>query len=94
MLALAVTPASYYRLDRGETLLGLLRLELDRDSYYAAAGVLYLALLAGLARRFAPPLLDDRARLRFGVETIAFSLVVALVFIFLRPINQFICFQF
>ncbi len=30
----------------------------------------------------------------FGVETIAFSLVVALVFIFLRPINQFIYFQF
>ncbi len=34
------------------------------------------------------------ARLRFGVETIAFSLVVALVFIFLRPINQFIYFQY
>ncbi len=50
--------------------------------------------LRDLAHRFASPLLDDRARLRFGVETIAFSLVVALVFIFLRPINQFIYFQF
>ncbi len=50
--------------------------------------------LRDLARRFASPLLDDRARLRFGVETIAFSLVVALVFIFLRPINQFIYLRF
>ncbi len=47
-----------------------------------------------MAHRFASPLLDDRARLRFGVGTIAFSLVVALVFKFLRAINRFIYFQF
>jgi D-alanyl-lipoteichoic acid acyltransferase DltB (MBOAT superfamily) len=69
-------------------------LALHRDSYYVAAAVLLLIVAAWAARRFVMPSMARRPVLIAVAEATAFAVMVPLIFLYLRPVNQFIYFQF
>jgi alginate O-acetyltransferase complex protein AlgI len=69
-------------------------LTLHRDSYYVAAGVMLLIVVAWAADRYVLPRLERRPALQTLAEGTAMAVMTPLVFLFLRPINQFIYFQF
>lgn len=66
-----------------------------RENTYIIAALVFLAsLLAYLVHEYGDQLIRRRPWTAFTLETVAMGVVVALVFVFLRPINQFIYFQF
>ena len=71
-----------------------LSLGLRANTYVAAAVVLLLTIIAHLAYRHWIPKLKRHPQLYQPIETLALTVVVGLVFVFLRPISQFIYFQF
>ncbi len=71
-----------------------LTLGLRENTYLVAAALLCMVVGAYLVAKTVIPWLQVRPILRIPVETAAFSVVCALVFVFLRPIQQFIYFQF
>ncbi len=69
-------------------------LAMRENVYLVAALVLLSTLMAAAVKRLVVPLLAPRP-LAFAVaQTAGYSLMIALIFIFLRPISQFIYFQF
>jgi D-alanyl-lipoteichoic acid acyltransferase DltB (MBOAT superfamily) len=82
MLAKVVDPRQYFWLGMRET------------SYLYAAVILAGFLLAYLARQRIVPYLEQHPVLFFVSRTTALTAMITLVFIYLRPINQFIYFQF
>jgi alginate O-acetyltransferase complex protein AlgI len=81
LLSKVIDPRSYNRLS-------------FRENFYLMTGTLFFGMILffGISRLL--PALEPRPRLRFVVETGATAAVFFLVFVFLRPINQFIYFQF
>ena len=70
-------------------------LGLDRDAYLVAALLTLATLGAYLAAIYVIPALQRGPRVVWAsVESAAYGVAIALVFIFLRPITQFIYFQF
>ncbi|MEX0751337.1 MAG: MBOAT family O-acyltransferase [Xanthobacteraceae bacterium] len=69
-------------------------LALHRDSYYVAAAVLLLIVAAWAARNFLMPSMERRPFATALAEAAAFAVMTPLIFLYLRPINQFIYFQF
>jgi D-alanyl-lipoteichoic acid acyltransferase DltB (MBOAT superfamily) len=69
-------------------------LGMRENTYLVAALMLVLMLLAYMAHVYGARLTRRWAWLEFSVETATMAVVVALVFVFLRPISQFIYFQF
>ncbi|MBF0625725.1 MAG: MBOAT family protein [Magnetococcales bacterium] len=66
-----------------------------RENTYLVTALMLLAMVTTwLVRSRLRPWLDGRIRLRFAAETTLFAVAGILVFVFLRPINQFIYFQF
>ncbi|MBI5450735.1 MAG: MBOAT family protein [Gammaproteobacteria bacterium] len=64
------------------------------NTYLVAAVVLITSILAYVFHERANQWFGKRLLLNFVAETALMGVVVALVFVFLRPINQFIYFQF
>jgi D-alanyl-lipoteichoic acid acyltransferase DltB (MBOAT superfamily) len=71
-----------------------LALGLRENTYLAAATFLLLVIAAWGASRRAVPAVLARPVPRFAAYTAAFTVITTLVLIFLRPIQQFIYFQF
>lgn len=97
LLATALTPSAYLRpLDAGAApgLLASLGFNLHRDTYYAAAATMLLVILAWVVRQWIVPRLQDAPRALMATEAIVYACAVPLVYVFLRPVNQFIYFQF
>ena len=69
-------------------------LGMRENNYLIALITMILFLLAYCVDKFALPKLEIGTYRRALVETVALSVVIALVFIFLRPVTQFIYFQF
>ena len=69
-------------------------LGLDENTYVVAAAVMLAVLSAYAFKRTVGPILRRNRVTWAVVETAGFGVVIALVFVFLRPINQFIYFQF
>jgi len=91
-----IDPYSYYRPDvveRGYMLAAFPR-SLDPNTYLVTAMILVLVLAAAAARKYVLPLFESNKRIGFVSETAGYALMTASVFIFLRPIRQFIYFQF
>jgi len=66
-----------------------------RESYYLVAALVMLSMiLCYYFKEFLMPTLRKHAFVSTLVETGAFTCITGLVFVFLRPINQFIYFQF
>ena len=66
-----------------------------RENTYLVAGLLFVSMiLAYGVNEYAGAMLRERRWLGFLGETVIIGTTVALVFVFLRPINQFIYFQF
>ena len=64
------------------------------NTYLAAAAVLLATTLAPAVRNFSAAYLEHRPRVFFVAESAMMSVVLLLVFVYLRPISQFIYFQF
>ncbi|MBM3528080.1 MAG: MBOAT family protein [Alphaproteobacteria bacterium] len=71
-----------------------IRLALHRDSYYVAAIVMILIVAAWAVHRYVLPRMGDRPRMNLALQGIAMAVAVPLIVLFLRPIHQFIYFQF
>jgi len=82
MLTHVVSPSAYVRMGLRENI------------YLVAAIVTLLVVIAKPAWVWIAPWLDSRPLLRLPLETSIYAVAISLVFIFLRPIQQFIYFQF
>ena len=82
MLSSIVNPSAYRWLGMRE------------NAYLIAALVMLSCVLAYLASRWVMPVLRRCPALLLPIETVAFAVIGGLVFVFLRPIQQFIYFQF
>jgi alginate O-acetyltransferase complex protein AlgI len=82
MLGRVFQPASY------------LSLGMRENTYLVAALVLLLVIAAYLTREHAAPRLARYTLPWAALRTLGYAVAAALVFVFLRPINQFIYFQF
>jgi D-alanyl-lipoteichoic acid acyltransferase DltB (MBOAT superfamily) len=71
-----------------------LYLGMRENIYIIAALLIILTIAAYLVDKYLLPLIYRNYTLRFSVETIAFAIIILVVIIFLRPISQFIYFQF
>ena len=71
-----------------------LSLGLSETTYLVTALCLVLALAAHPTREHLLPALDRWPAASFAVHTLGYAFAIALVFVFLRPIQQFIYFQF
>ncbi|WP_069470273.1 hypothetical protein [Candidatus Marithrix sp. Canyon 246] len=69
-------------------------LGLRENTYIIAAIILMGIILTYLTKTYLVPLLRQRIWLTIIAESLVFSVMIGLVFVFLRPINQFIYFQF
>lgn len=69
-------------------------LGMRENNYLIAALVLVLVFATYAVHLYAPRIMRRWAWLDFSVETATMAIVIALVFVFLRPISQFIYFQF
>lgn len=69
-------------------------LGLRENTYVIAAAITAMVLLAQLISRHVIPRLKKFPIVWTGIETLALTLVATLVFVFLRPVSQFIYFQF
>lgn len=66
-----------------------------RENIYVIAAVLMLLnIIAYLFDRYVWKYINERTYVKFALETIALTFVFIIVIIFLRPISQFIYFQF
>jgi alginate O-acetyltransferase complex protein AlgI len=70
------------------------RLGLRENTYLLAALVLAGVLLAYPTRQHVLPWLEEKPAIGFAARSAGFAVIVGLVFVFLRPISQFIYFQF
>jgi alginate O-acetyltransferase complex protein AlgI len=73
---------------------GYLTLGLRENTYLVTGLLLVMTVLAYAVHRWVRPWLARTTLACCVAETAAFAVIIALVFIFLRPINQFIYFQF
>jgi D-alanyl-lipoteichoic acid acyltransferase DltB (MBOAT superfamily) len=71
-----------------------LSLGLSETTYLVTALSLALVVAAYTVREHLLPALDRWPAASFAVHTLGYALAIALVFVFLRPIQQFIYFQF
>ena len=69
-------------------------LGLRENTYLVAALLMVFVLIAYAVHRWVGPLVKRNPWVAAVVETPVFALAIGLVFVFLRPINQFIYFQF
>ncbi|NOY43637.1 MAG: MBOAT family protein [Planctomycetes bacterium] len=69
-------------------------LGLRENTYLVAALMLVSIILAYLVREFYEKLVHSRPLIRLPLEVAVLTVAIGLVFIFLRPIQQFIYFQF
>jgi alginate O-acetyltransferase complex protein AlgI len=69
-------------------------LAMRENVYLVAALVLLSTLAAAAVKRLVVPLLAPRPVAFALAQTASYSLMIALIFVFLRPISQFIYFQF
>jgi hypothetical protein len=69
-------------------------LGMRENAYLVTALMLCLMVAANAVSRFWEPLCQRVRGMSIVGETVSFALVTALVFVFLRPIQQFIYFQF
>jgi len=69
-------------------------LGLRENTYVLAAFILLAIIITYLIKRFIVPAYSRQPLLSIAGESILFSIIIGLVFVFLRPINQFIYFQF
>lgn len=71
-----------------------LHLGLRENTYLQAAVVMLCLILARVFTTMLLPVIDRHPATRAVVHTMGYAVAIALVFVFLRPINQFIYFQF
>jgi len=71
-----------------------LRLSLHRDYYYVTALVMVLIVTAWAARTWVMPWAERRPAAGHFGQAVAAAIMVPLIFLYLRPISQFIYFQF
>jgi D-alanyl-lipoteichoic acid acyltransferase DltB (MBOAT superfamily) len=64
------------------------------NNYLIAALVMVLILLTYFSNNYIEPKLNAYKKLSFAFQTIKFAIIIIFVFTFLRPISQFIYFQF
>jgi len=64
------------------------------NNYIIAAVMMILILLSYFANHYLEPTLNKVPYLSFGINCIKFTVIIIFVFTFLRPISQFIYFQF
>jgi D-alanyl-lipoteichoic acid acyltransferase DltB (MBOAT superfamily) len=69
-------------------------LGLRENTYIIAALILMAIIFTYLTKTYLMPLLRQRVWLILIIESLVFSVIIGLIFVFLRPINQFIYFQF
>jgi hypothetical protein len=69
-------------------------LGLRENDYLVAATMLVATIIAHWTTQFVVPRLARRPILRFVLDTTSLTVIFLLVFIFLRPLVQFIYFQF
>jgi len=69
-------------------------LGLHENKYIVAALLLLLFVTAHLANKYLNPRLEVRPALNMAIKTLRYGVAITLVFTFLRPISQFIYFQF
>jgi len=88
-----VTPSAWVRIGwQGGSVPVLLTLH--RDSYYVAASVMVLIVGAWAAERYVLARLERSPAGLMLADATAMAVMTPMVFLFLRPINQFIYFQF
>jgi hypothetical protein len=88
-----VTPTAWVRVgwqSGGTPLL----LTLHRDAYYVTASVMLLVVAAWAVERYLLARLEGSRTGLLLADATAMAVMTPLVFLFLRPINQFIYFQF
>ena len=86
--------ADHVKPDVAHGLLPPLLFNLHRDTYYVSALLLFLVLAAWALQRTLQPTLDKYLQARSLADFIFFATAAPLVYVFLRPIQQFIYFQF
>lgn len=69
-------------------------LGMRENIYLLAAVLMLLIILAYVTEKFVWPALEKFSVIRFSLETLAYTFAFIIVIIFLRPISQFIYFQF
>lgn len=66
-----------------------------RENTYIIAAILFLGMIIiYLTKNYLVPLFQKKIWIHILTETLVFTVIIGLVFVFLRPINQFIYFQF
>ena len=66
-----------------------------RENYYLIAALVMMSVITWYYfKTFMIPMIRRQMLLATIMETTAFAVIIGLVFVFLRPINQFIYFQF
>jgi hypothetical protein len=71
-----------------------LSLGLSENTYLVTTLVLALVVAAHAVREHLLPALERRPLMSYVTYTLGYAVAIALVFVFLRPIQQFIYFQF
>ena len=94
MLMRLLTPQAYVKPDVAHGLLPALLFNLQRDTHYVSALLLLLVVAAWALQRTLQPTLDKYLQARSLADFIFFATAAPLVYVFLRPIQQFIYFQF
>lgn len=89
-----VTLSSWYNGSIGGGLAAKLGISLDRDSYYIALIILLAMILIWLVDKKLVPKLRQHRIVFACCETVLAAILFGLVMIFLRPIQNFIYFQF
>jgi hypothetical protein len=69
-------------------------LGMHENKYIVAALITLFFVSAYLTDRYLSPFLAKKPNLRVAVKSLQYGIVITLVFTFLRPISQFIYFQF
>jgi len=73
---------------------GYLWMGMRENTYVVAAVCMFCVLISFVYRDFAHRFVGQHAALRFTTDAVSASVLIAGVFVFLRPISQFIYFQF
>jgi D-alanyl-lipoteichoic acid acyltransferase DltB (MBOAT superfamily) len=86
-----VTPDAWVKFDSGSL---PIRLTLHRDYYYVTAVVMLLIVAAWAVKTWGIPYAERRPLVIHLGQAVAAAIMVPLIFLYLRPISQFIYFQF
>jgi D-alanyl-lipoteichoic acid acyltransferase DltB (MBOAT superfamily) len=73
---------------------GYIHYTVRENNYLITALMMLLFLISYLTSQFIEPKLRDRPLLYFAINCLKFAVIIGFVFTFLRPISQFIYFQF